>query len=198
MKNIGKVLCIGDLILDHYVHGNINRISPEAPIPVLNADERNYNVLGGCGNVARNICSANNKCHLISIVGNDEDGLKIKKIIKEIKNLTFNLIVDNSRCSTKKTRYVCENQQILRVDKEIESPISRVIEKKIIKLVEKKLKDYNVIVLSAYNKGVLTNNLIKEIIKLAQGSKKILIIDPKKKTFLHTQVQHLLLQILRN
>ena len=183
MKNNGKVLCVGDLILDHYVHGNIDRISPEAPIPVLKADDRNYNILGGCGNVARNICSANSKCHLISIVGNDNDGLKIRKIIKEIKNLTFNLIIDKNRCTTKKTRYVCENQQILRVDNEIESPISKVLETKIIKLLKNKINDYDVIVLSDYNKGVLTDTLIKKIIKIAQQFKKILIVDPKKKDF---------------
>ena len=183
MKNNGKVLCVGDLILDHYVHGNIDRISPEAPIPVLKADDRNYNILGGCGNVARNICSANSKCHLISIVGNDDDGLKIKEIIKEIKNLTFNLIIDKNRCTTKKTRYVCENQQILRVDNEIESPISKVLETKIIKLLKNKINDYDVIVLSDYNKGVLTDTLIKKIIKIAQHFKKILIVDPKKKDF---------------
>lgn len=183
MKNNGKVLCVGDLILDHYVHGNIDRISPEAPIPVLKADDRNYNILGGCGNVARNICSANSKCHLISIVGNDNDGLKIREIIKEIKNLTFNLIIDKNRCTTKKTRYVCENQQILRVDNEIESPISKVLETKIIKLLKNKINDYDVIVLSDYNKGVLTDTLIKKIIKIAQHFKKILIVDPKKKDF---------------
>ena len=183
MKNNGKVLCVGDLILDHYVHGNIDRISPEAPIPVLKADDRNYNILGGCGNVARNICSANSKCHLISIVGNDSDGLKIREIIKEIKNLTFNLIIDKNRCTTKKTRYVCENQQILRVDNEIESPISKVLETKIIKLLKNKINDYDVIVLSDYNKGVLTDTLIKKIIKIAQHFKKILIVDPKKKDF---------------
>ena len=183
MKNNGKVLCVGDLILDHYVHGNIDRISPEAPIPVLKADDRNYNILGGCGNVARNICSANSKCHLISIVGNDNDGLKIREIIKEIKNLTFNLIIDKNRCTTKKTRYVCENQQILRVDNEIESPISEVLETKIIKLLKNKINDYDVIVLSDYNKGVLNDTLIKKIIKIAQHFKKILIVDPKKKDF---------------
>ena len=183
MKNNGKVLCVGDLILDHYVHGNIDRISPEAPIPVLKADDKNYDILGGCGNVARNICSANSRCHLISIVGNDNDGLKIREIIKEIKNLTFNLIIDKNRCTTKKTRYVCENQQILRVDNEIESPISKVLETKIIKLLEKKINDYDVIVLSDYNKGVLTDTLIKKIIKIAQHFKKILIVDPKKKDF---------------
>jgi D-beta-D-heptose 7-phosphate kinase/D-beta-D-heptose 1-phosphate adenosyltransferase len=198
MKNNGKVLCVGDLILDHYVHGNIDRISPEAPIPVLKADDRNYNILGGCGNVARNICSANSKCHLISIVGNDNDGLKIREIIKEIKNLTFNLIIDKNRCTTKKTRYVCENQQILRVDNEIESPISEVLETKIIKLLKNKINDYDVIVLSDYNKGVLTDTLIKKIIKIAQHFKKILIVDPKKKIFLCMLEQHLLLQILRN
>ena len=130
MKYSKKILCVGDLILDHYVHGNIDRISPEAPIPILKADDRNYNILGGCGNVARNICSANNKCHLISVIGNDDDGLKLKKITKKIKNITSNLIVDKDRCTTKKTRYVCENQQILRVDKEMENPISTAIELK--------------------------------------------------------------------
>ena len=183
MKNNGKILCVGDLILDHYVHGNIDRISPEAPIPVLKADDKNYDILGGCGNVARNICSANSRCHLISIVGNDNDGLKIREISKEIKNLSFNLIIDKNRCTTKKTRYVCENQQILRVDNEIESPISKVLETKIIKLLKNKINDYNVIVLSDYNKGVLTDTLIKKIIKIAQHFKKILIVDPKKKDF---------------
>ena len=126
MKEIGKVLCIGDLILDHYVHGSIDRISPEAPIPILKVSDKNYYVLGGCGNVARNICSAKNKCHLISIIGNDDDGKKIKKKIKEIKNLTFNIFVDKNRSTTKKTRYVSENQQILRVDKETHDPISKI------------------------------------------------------------------------
>ena len=183
MKESEKVLCVGDLILDHYVHGNIDRISPEAPIPILKANDRNYNILGGCGNVARNICSANNKCHLISIVGNDDDGLKLKDIMKKIKNLTSSIIVDPDRCTTKKTRYVCENQQILRVDKEMENPISSAIELKIIKLLKKKINDCNVIVLSDYNKGVLTNNLIKKIIKITKDHKKILIVDPKKKDF---------------
>jgi len=183
MKESEKILCIGDLILDHYVHGDIDRISPEAPIPILKANDKNYNILGGCGNVARNICSANNKCHLISIVGKDDDGLRLKEIIRRIKNLTSNLIVDPVRCTTKKTRYVCENQQILRVDKEMENPISTAIELKIIKLLKKKINDCNVIVLSDYNKGVLTNNLIKRIIKIAKDYKKILIVDPKKKDF---------------
>ena len=183
MKESEKILCIGDLILDHYVHGDIDRISPEAPIPILKANDKNYNILGGCGNVARNICSANNKCHLISIVGKDDDGLRLKEIIRRIKNLTSNLIVDPVRCTTKKTRYVCENQQILRVDKEMENPISTAIELKIIKLLKKRINDCNVIVLSDYNKGVLTNNLIKRIIKIAKDYKKILIVDPKKKDF---------------
>ena len=183
MKESEKILCIGDLILDHYVHGDIDRISPEAPIPILKANDKNYNILGGCGNVARNICSANNNCHLISIVGKDDDGLRLKEIIRRIKNLTSNLIVDPVRCTTKKTRYVCENQQILRVDKEMENPISTAIELKIIKLLKKKINDCNVIVLSDYNKGVLTNNLIKRIIKIAKDYKKILIVDPKKKDF---------------
>ena len=112
---------------------------------------------------------------------NREQG--VKDIMKKIKNLTSSIIVDPDRCTTKKTRYVCENQQILRVDKEMENPISSAIELEIIKLLKKKINDCNVIVLSDYNKGVLTNNIIKKIIKISRDHKKILIVDPKKKDF---------------
>ena len=89
-----------------------------------------------------------NKCHLISIIGNDDDGKKIKKKIKEIKNLTFNIFVDKNRSTTKKTRYVSENQQILRVDKETHDPISKNLVDSIIKSLEKKIRNcYNVVIL---------------------------------------------------
>ena len=115
----GNVLCIGDIILDSYSHGDVKRISPEAPIPVLKINNNKYEVLGGCGNVAKNICGAGSKCHIISVCGDDEESIVLKKLLKDSKKLTFNLLTDQSRCTTKKIRFVSGNQQILRVDKQI-------------------------------------------------------------------------------
>ena len=161
MMKSAKILCIGDLIIDLYVHGEINRISPEAPIPILKVNHGNYYVLGGCGNVARNVCAANAKCHMISLVGNDNGKDIIKKLSRELSNLSIDLLVDKKRCTTKKTRYISDNQQVLRVDEENVSSISKEIERNIFKKVQEKIDSFDVVVLSDYNKGVLTANLIK-------------------------------------
>ena len=135
-----EIICLGDIILDTYCDGLVERISPEAPIPVLKLSKENREVLGGSGNVARNICAAETKCHLISVIGDDSDSKKIISLCKKVKSLSFDLIVDKGRCATKKHRFVSENQQILRVDKEMDNPISKTIELKIIKLLKKKYK----------------------------------------------------------
>ena len=183
MKKFAKILCIGDLIIDLYVHGEINRISPEAPIPILKVNRENYYVLGGCGNVARNICAANAKCHMISIAGNDNGKDIIKKLSKELMNFSFDLLIDKRRCTTIKTRFISDNQQVLRVDEENVCPISQKIEKNILKKVREKIDSYDVVVLSDYNKGVLTTNLIKQIISISKRKKKKVIIDPKRQDF---------------
>ena len=97
MQKKGKVLCIGDIILDSYSHGEVRRISPEAPIPVLKINNNKYEVLGGCGNVARNICAAGSNCHLISIAGDDEESKVLKKLLSDSRNLSFTLIIDKDR-----------------------------------------------------------------------------------------------------
>lgn len=183
MMKFAKILCIGDLIIDLYVHGEINRISPEAPIPILKVNRENYYVLGGCGNVARNICAANAKCHMISLAGNDNGKNIIKKLSKELMNFSFDLLVDKKRCTTIKTRFISDNQQVMRVDEENVSPISKKIEKNIFKKVQEKIDSYDVVVLSDYNKGVLTTNLIKQIISISKKKKKKVIIDPKRRDF---------------
>ena len=132
----GNVLCIGDIILDSYSHGDVKRISPEAPIPVLKINNNKYEVLGGCGNVAKNICGAGSKCHIISVCGDDEESIVLKKLLKDSKKLTFNLFTDKSRCTTKKIRFVSGNQQILRVDKESNQPISSKLETKILSIIK--------------------------------------------------------------
>ena len=179
----GSVLCIGDIILDSYSHGEVKRISPEAPIPVLKINNNKYEVLGGCGNVAKNICGAGSKCHIISVCGDDEESIVLKKLLKDSKKLTFNLLTDNSRCTTKKTRFVSGNQQILRVDKEFNQPISSKLETRILSILKSKIDSFDVIVLSDYSKGLLTDNLLSRIIELSRKKNKFIIVDPKKSDF---------------
>ena len=194
----GNVMCIGDIILDSYSHGDVKRISPEAPIPVLKINNNKYEVLGGCGNVAKNICGAGSKCHIISVCGDDEESIVLKKLLKDSKKLTFNLFTDQNRCTTKKIRFVSGNQQILRVDKESNQPISSKLETKILSLIKNKIEFFDVIVLSDYNKGLLTDNLLKTTIELSRKKSKLIIVDPKKLIFLHTKMQILLHQILKS
>lgn len=183
MEKGHKILCIGDLILDRYVHGEIDRISPEAPIPILRIGEKKYNVLGGCGNVAKNICASGSRCHLIALVGKDGESSVVRKLITTINNLTCDLIMDEDRCTTKKVRYVSDNQQVLRVDHEETKPISKLIEAKIIKIIKKKIEDCKIVILSDYNKGIFTPNLVKTIINIAKRKNKIIIVDPKRHDF---------------
>ena len=180
MTKLNTVLCIGDVILDYYSEGLINRISPEAPIPILKLLKKEKMVLGGSGNVARNICEAGSKCHLISVVGVDDDSEKIVRLCNQEKNLTFDLIQDKKRCTTKKQRFVSGNQQIIRVDREETNKIDVKIEDKIYEKFFKRILKCDVVVISDYNKGVLTKNLTTKIIRLSKKKKKIVIVDPKK------------------
>ena len=183
MAEIKKILCIGDIILDTYSQGLVERISPEAPIPVLRVTDSDKEVLGGSGNVARNVTAAGNNCHLISVIGDDNDGEIFKQLCKKTKNLTFNLVIDKERCTTMKRRFVSGNQQVLRVDRESRKNISKQIEEKILEKFNSKLSESSVVIISDYNKGVLTKNLLEKIIKIAKLNKKIVIVDPKNKDF---------------
>ncbi len=180
----GKVLCIGDIILDSYCHGEVRRISPEAPIPILKINSNKYEVLGGCGNVARNICASGSKCHVITVSGDDEEALVLRKLLNQSNKLSYDLIIDKERCTTKKTRFVSENQQILRVDRENNNPINNKLESKILKIFKKKVNDFDVVVISDYSKGILTDNLLKVVIDISNKKNKRIIVDPKKFSFL--------------
>ena len=183
MAEIKKILCIGDIILDTYSQGLVERISPEAPIPVLRVTDSDKEVLGGSGNVARNVTAAGDNCHLISVIGDDNDGEILKQLCKKTKSLTFNLVIDKERCTTMKRRFVSGNQQVLRVDRESRKNISKQTEEKILEKFNSKLSESSVVIISDYNKGVLTRNLLEKIIKIAKLNKKIVIVDPKNKDF---------------
>ncbi len=183
MLDCCEILCLGDIILDTYCEGLVERISPEAPIPILKVESNKKKDLGGSGNVARNITAAGNKCHLISIVGNDNNAKILRELCKVTKDLTFDLIVDKTRCTTKKQRFVSGNHQILRVDSETREYISSEVEDNIFDRFLKNLKHVNVVIISDYKKGMLTKSLLKKIIRTCRAKKKIVIIDPKDKDF---------------
>ena len=169
MKNI---LIIGDIMLDHYIHVNINKIANEAPIPVFSYHDEKY-ILGGCGNVMQNMLQFNNTIHIISVVGNDKYG----KIIQDMTQ--SNLIIDCSRKTTVKTRIVADNKILLRYDNEETQLIDNTIEQKIIDCFDSIFNILDIVVFSDYNKGVLTRNICQYIINKCNQYNKISIADLK-------------------
>lgn len=173
-----KIMCIGDIMLDRFFYGKVDRISPEAPIPIFLID-RETSTLGGVGNVVHNLVSLNVKSILFSVIGDDNEGKAISNILTNLTNVEPLLFVDKTRKTTKKTRYLSSGQQLLRVDNEQKCSISPFIESRMIKEISKKIKSVDAIILSDYKKGLLTDNLLKKIIKLANKEKKLVAIDPK-------------------
>ena len=184
-KKINKcrILCIGDIMLDHYVYGKVDRFSPEAPIPVLTNQKEEF-LLGGVGNVARNLSDLGAKCTLMSIVGTDNASKKIKNLVSVEKNIKSELLTSKNYTSTVKTRYIKNSKHILRVDKE--KKIFKKCKKlslSISKVLKRNIKKCNLIILSDYNKGFLNKTLIKEISEIGKKLNKIIIADPKKNNF---------------
>lgn len=181
-KAINKcnILCIGDVMLDHYVYGNVYRSSPEAPIPILLKKDEKY-FLGGAGNVARNLSDLGAKCTLLAIIGTDNASKKIKNLVSINKNIKSELITVKNYSLPVKTRYIKNSDHLLRVDKEIISfkkskKLLSTIRKSLLKNIEKS----NLIIISDYNKGLINKSLVKEITKIAKKNRKIIIVDPKK------------------
>src|SRR5690242_3452761 len=117
-----RILCIGDVMLDHYVYGEVERISPEAPIPVLHVG-RETRCLGGAGNVVRNLAALGAECCFLSVVGGDDAGREVKRLSGESERVEAHLLVERDRVTTVKTRYIAGTQQMLRADRETASPI---------------------------------------------------------------------------
>ena len=175
-----NILCIGDLILDHDVHGRIDRISPEAPIPIFLAEKESYQ-LGGAGNVARNITSIGGKCSLLYLSSKKNSSSIINKLIKKEKNLKgIEIKIDKFRTSIK-TRYKNDNKQIIRVDNEDTSfTINNKYKKNILSKLDAEINKFNLVILSDYNKGLLDKDLIQKIVKIAKKNNIKIIADPKK------------------
>ncbi|PPR17190.1 MAG: Bifunctional protein HldE [Alphaproteobacteria bacterium MarineAlpha9_Bin3] len=174
-----KVLVIGDIMLDKYVFGSVRRISPEAPIPVINVENTKL-LAGGAGNVIKNLNSLNIKTSFISIIGNDSSGKFLKTHFKKLKNIEYALLQDSNRKTTLKTRYIANGQQLFRTDEETISPLSSILKKKTFQYFKLFIKQSDIIIFSDYGKALfIEENFCQKLIKYATKEKKKVIVDPK-------------------
>lgn len=174
-----NVLVIGDVMIDQYYCGYVNRISPESPVPVFNYKDSYYR-LGGAGNVAANLVSISGKVSLMSVIGNDPYGNKLKEILKELNiNYTF-VLSDENRTTTVKTRLLAQNnQQIIRMDRENDEEIPINIQGILLEKLTLNIGEFDVVLVSDYLKGLLTEKFLQEIIQICNDNKKKVIIDIK-------------------
>ena len=168
-------------MLDRYIIGTTNRISPEGPIPVLDV-KKEVKMLGGVGNVVRNLSTLAIETHLVSLLGNDTTSKEVEKKLDKI-SVDKNIVKDSNRPTITKTRFIANNQQILRVDKEKILPLSKSTEKKIYERSKKEILKADAVIISDYNKGLITKNILKKIISFSKSHKKPVILDPKSSNF---------------
>ncbi len=173
-----RVLCVGDVMLDRFVIGAVNRVSPEAPIPVLEVKDEAA-MIGGAGNVVRNVVAFGASATLVSIVGDDAAGDELSALLAATSGATARLLRVKGRRTTIKTRFMTGGQQLLRADYEAESPLTDEVREKLFALASEALTDCGAIVLSDYGKGVLDSDLIRDLIALARNAGKPVIVDPK-------------------
>ena len=173
-----KILVVGDLMIDHYLWGSSERISPEAPVPIVNVVSES-NVLGGAGNVINNLHSLGSMVDVISVIGECETSKELKDLLCDIKVETQYLITQKNRVTSKKSRIIAAQQQVVRYDRESTSEINNKSQVAILKVFKKIVNNYDVILLSDYGKGVLTFELTQSLISIANENKKKLLVDPK-------------------
>lgn len=177
-----NVVIIGDSMLDAYFYGKVDRISPEAPVPIVNLTHKEHR-LGGAANVALNVKALGAKPILCTLKGNDRDGETLKQLIAELGISTDGLINDYNRGTTVKTRIIGNNHQMLRIDEEETQDIDSNVENLLYEAVKHFIKDADVLIMQDYNKGLLTESLIGKIVKLCQKEKVKTVVDPKFNNF---------------
>ncbi len=179
-----KVAVVGDVMLDSYVWGNVERISPEAPVPIVTIESKE-NRIGGAGNVALNTVAMGAKTTIFSVVGKDDDGKSLVTLFDNNHIDSSYLVCSNKRITTSKTRIISRNQQMMRLDAEMTKDITLEEEMQLLDSFKKYLliEMPSVVVLEDYNKGVLTENIISNIITLCNENNIITTVDPKRKNF---------------
>ena len=180
------VLIIGDVMLDSYIWGAVDRISPEAPVPIVNVKKKDFR-LGGAANVALNIAALGAKPILCALVGDDEDGKKLSQRLSEGKISSEGIVVSNTRPTTVKTRIIASNQHVVRVDEETDRVASEEEQKSLLAQIEKLLPQCHVVIFEDYDKGAITSSIIQRTVSLAKKLNIPTVVDPKKRNFLSYQ-----------
>lgn len=177
-----KILVIGDLILDEFIWGDSFRISPEAPVPVVLV-ERESLMPGGAANVASNISSIGAKAYLSGAIGKDEHGRQLEMILKRKGVDLEGVVSDPERPTTLKTRVVARHQQVVRIDREKNAPLSESMARELVDYIKEKIDEVDGIIIEDYGKGAVTPKILKEIVPLARRRKKVIAVDPKEEHF---------------
>lgn len=179
-----KIGVIGDMMLDTYWWGNVERISPEAPVPVVTVNKKEYRI-GGAGNVALNLASLGTPVSVFSVIGDDDDGQILSELLNEKKIDTAYLLKSTSRITTNKMRVISRNQQMMRLDSETLQPLENELEQKLIAQFERFIREESpaAIIFEDYNKGVLTEKIIHSVIEICRENSVITSVDPKRKHF---------------
>jgi rfaE bifunctional protein kinase chain/domain len=172
-----KILIIGDLILDRYIWGKVNRISPEAPVPIVEVTEENF-LLGGASNVANNIVALGGHPTIAGIVGNDRAGEVIMKLLEE-KGIQSQGVFWCSRPTTVKTRVIAHNQQVVRFDREDKDRIEGKVSREILKFMRSAVTAHDAVIISDYKKGIVSSELIREVLKNSRPYHIFVSVDPK-------------------
>jgi D-glycero-beta-D-manno-heptose-7-phosphate kinase len=179
-----KVGVIGDVMLDTYWWGHVERISPEAPVPVVTLDKRELRI-GGAGNVALNLVSLGAKTSIFTVMGEDDPGKDLDKMLRESGIGTSYILCSHTRKTTNKTRVISRNQQMMRLDSETTEDLKWEVEDALVERIKSYIETEkpSVIIFEDYNKGVLTERLIKEVIALCSQHSVLTAVDPKRKNF---------------
>ena len=179
-----RIMVIGDLMLDEYIWGKVERISPEAPVPVVEVSSELFK-LGGAGNVANNLLSLGAKVSVNAVRGNDRHGHILQDILKEMKIPSDSVFMDPRRGTTVKTRIIAHTQQVARIDKESRALITESMLRKIVSSFRDALNDIDALIISDYGKGVVSRNLLGKVVPIARGNGIPVCVDPKERNFPH-------------
>jgi len=179
-----KIGVIGDVMLDTYIWGKVDRISPEAPVPIVSLHHKEQRI-GGAGNVALNCSSLGAKVFMLGVIGDDDEAVQLEQLLKESLIDTTGLIKSTKRTTTNKTRIISRNQQMLRFDAEMTNDLNMDEETMLLKQLSNFIEheDPNILIFEDYNKGILTEKIIEEAIALCRASGVITAADPKRRNF---------------
>jgi len=178
-----RIAVVGDLMVDRYYWGAVRRVSPEAPVPVVEVETESVR-LGGAANVANNICSLGGVPVVMGIIGDDHVGAVLRDLVREACFDGSGLVVDPSRPTTVKTRVIAQGQHVVRIDNESKTPCSATLRQRLVDNIRNEIAELDGIIIEDYNKGVVSKELIHDLVTLATEHRKVIAVDPKFDNFL--------------